>query len=81
MKKTEYTLDNMLKDRYSILDVTKETKTAIIFKAEHLENETQHLIEIDKEVFGDSFSDSTTTKRHRLLLIKGGFGILQIWIV
>jgi len=54
---TNYTLKNMSEDRYMILDIKTETKDSIIFNAQHLENETIHEIEIEKEVFENFLYD------------------------
>jgi len=54
---TTYKIENMSKDRYSILDIKTETKNSIIFTAEHLDNETSHEIEIEKDVFENFFYD------------------------
>ena len=74
------TLAKMSKDRYSIHEVKEETKTAIIFKAEHLDNETQHLIEISKDVlayffFADEDMPQTIVKKG-WLWDKGSWDIL-----
>ena len=67
----KYTLANMSKDRYSIHEVKQETKTAIIFKAEHLDNETQHLIEIEKDVFSEFFFGQYNKETPQNIIKKG----------